>query len=304
MTNARSNWLDSMSWQVDFYRRSGGARREDLEFEWKAYEGSPSGRLPETRRFIKQALHRLGLRKQPPISPQWLRDNADALWTTRTMLADDLSRLFFDSALVLRTTNHRRFYFPRIDFEDLLDVLGDEPFVENGFPRDYLGVPLRVFEVRQRARSDLPTFRIITRAIQLHLVNSYRQYLVRRLGVDLSPLPGEVVYDCGACIGEISLLFANMVAPGGEAHLFDPMPLHMRFCGAAGGDESAPCFGSASEYLCHRRAHARSHGGAGRFRQDRAGCRQQRCICLHDDRRLRHEHRRPRGLHQDGYRGC
>jgi FkbM family methyltransferase len=146
------------------------------------------------------------------------------------MLADDLSRLFFDSALVLRTTNHRRFYFPRIDFEDLLDVLGDEPFVEAGFPRDYLGVPLRVFEVRQRARSDMPAFRIITRAIQLHLVNSYRQYLVQRLGVDLSPLPGEVVYDCGACIGEISLLFANMVAPGGEAHLFDPMPLHMRFC--------------------------------------------------------------------------
>jgi FkbM family methyltransferase len=233
-TDTRTNWLNSMTWQIDFYRRSGRARRTDEEFEWRAYEKSPSGRLPETRRIIKQFLYRLGLRKQPPLTADWVHKNANALWNTRSMLADDLSRLLFDSALVLRTTNHRRFFFPRIDFDDLLDVMSEQPFAEAGFPHDYLGVPLRVFEVRQRDRTNVPALRIITRAIQLHLVNSYRQYLVRRLGKDISPRPGDVVYDCGACIGEISLLFANMVAPSGQVHLFDPIPLHTRFCSLQG----------------------------------------------------------------------
>jgi FkbM family methyltransferase len=38
------------------------------------------------------------------------------------------------------------------------------------------------------------------------------------------------VFDCGACIGEISALFANFVGAHGEVHLFDPVPLHTRYC--------------------------------------------------------------------------
>jgi FkbM family methyltransferase len=226
----RSNWLDSMAWQVDFYRRSGRARRHDPEFEWGPYERSPSGRLPETRRLVKGILHRLGLRDRPPMTLDWLRDNAARLWETRTLLADELSRLLFDAALVVRLTDHRRFYFPRIDFDDLLATQAEQPFTEPGFPHDYLGVPLGVFDVRLLDRSESPVLRIITRGIQLRLVNSYRQYLVRRNGYDISPMPGDVVYDCGACIGEISLLFVGLVAPAGEVHLFDPIALHTRFC--------------------------------------------------------------------------
>ncbi|MGN2246467.1 FkbM family methyltransferase [Frateuria sp. GZRR35] len=225
----RTHWLDSLSWQADFHHRAGRARRKDPEFEWKAYESSPSGRLPRVRLAAKHLLFRMGMRPDPPVSVPWLRTNAEPLWETRSLLADDLSRLLFDSVLVLRMTGHRNFYFPRIDFDDLLQVISDEPFAESGFPRDYLGVPLRVFQ----ARLDRPTaepFKVITRAIQLRLINSYRQYLVRRGGLDVSPRTGEIVYDCGACIGEVSLLFAAMVAPAGEVHLFDPMPLHARFC--------------------------------------------------------------------------
>lgn len=224
-----AQWLDSLSWQVDFHRRTGRARRKDPEFEWRSYEHSPSGRLPETRRFVKGMLHRLG-RGRAPMSPDWLRTNATLLWRTRTLLADDLSRLMFDQALVLRLTNHRRFYFPRIDFDDLLDIDTGRAFVEPGFPHDYIGMPLGVFDVRIRGRDSQPPLQVITRAIQLRLVNSYRQYLIRRDGRDISPRSGDVVLDCGACIGEISLLFAGLTAPAGEVHLFDPMPLHVRFC--------------------------------------------------------------------------
>jgi FkbM family methyltransferase len=146
------------------------------------------------------------------------------------MLADDLSRLMFDASLVVRLTSHRRYYFPRIDFDDLLDISSGEAFAEPGFPHDYLGVPLGVFDVRFHDRPTQPPLRIITRRIQLDLVNSYRQYLVRRNGFDISPMAGDVVLDCGACIGEVSMLFAGLASPGGEVHLFDPIALHTRFC--------------------------------------------------------------------------
>ena len=226
--SSRINWLNSMRWQIDFYRRSGRATRKDPEFEWDVYEHSPSGRLPETRRMVKTLLHRLGLRSQAPLSMSWMRDHGDKLWETRCMLADDLSRLLFDSSLIVRLSNHRKFYYPRIDFDDLIELIRNEPFSAAGYPHDYLGVPLRIFEARLANRGQ--PFNVITRAIQLRLVNSYRQYLIRREGTDLSPVRGDIVYDCGACIGEISVLFAAMVAPVGEVHLFDPIPLHARFC--------------------------------------------------------------------------
>jgi FkbM family methyltransferase len=75
---------------------------------------------------------------------------------------------------------------------------------------------------------------VITTEVQLSLLNSYRQYLVRREGHEVSPNRNEVVLDCGACIGEVSLLFASMVGPGGAVHLFDPIGLHTRFCAEQG----------------------------------------------------------------------
>ncbi len=225
----RDNWLNSMTWQINFYRRSARTRRKDPEFQWRPYERMRRS-FPGLRYLTRTLMSKLGLRPQQPMSLDWMREHVSLLWNTRAMFADDLSRLLFDSALVVRLTDHRRFYFPRIDFDDLLDFVEKKPFVVEGFPHDYLGVPLRTFDVRLRDRVDPLTLNIITRDIQLHLVNSYRQYLVRRNGVNLSPVPGDVVYDCGACIGEISLLFAALVAPKGEVHLFDPIPLHTRFC--------------------------------------------------------------------------
>ena len=226
----RTHWLSSMTWQVDFHSRLGRAKRFDPEFEWGPYERSPSGRLPETRRFAKKWLHKLGLRASAPMSQEWMHEHASLLWDTRSMLADELSKLLFDLALVLRLTNHRRYYYPRIDFDDLLEIEQEQPFATDGFPHDYLGVPLRLFDVRYQRRPDLPKMKIITRAAQLRLMNSYRQYLIRRNGYDISPVAGDVVLDCGACIGEIALLFAGLAAPAGQVHMFDPIALHARFC--------------------------------------------------------------------------
>ena len=161
----------------------------------------------------------------------WLHDNASYLWETRSMLADDLSRLLFDSSLVLRMTSHRQFYFPRIDFEDLAEVKKTEAFAMDALPQDYLGLPLQVRDLSLRMPGAEPEhLRVICTEQLIDGLNSYRQYLTARNGVDVSPQKGEVVLDCGACIGDFSVLFAAMVGNQGQVHAFDPIPLHNRYC--------------------------------------------------------------------------
>ncbi len=226
----RNNWIASLTGQIHFYEHRSGGKRSDPEFEWDTLERSFAQRHPRLRALVRSFKKMSGLHVTEHLSTDWLHDHADLLYDARCMLDDDLSRLLFDAAITVRLAGYRQFYFPRIDFDDFLTIESEKPFREKGFPHDYLGAPLGVFDIRLCERAESPTVRVITRAIQLRLVNSYRQYLIRRSGFDISPRSGETVYDCGACIGEISVLFAGMVAGGGEVHLFDPMPLHTRFC--------------------------------------------------------------------------
>lgn len=226
----RDNWIASLASQVDFYLRTWSVRRKDPEFEWKAFERKLEDRHPALSRLVRRTRYAVGTGPRPAMTLEWLHENGGLLWETRRMLGDDLSRLMFDSALVVRMTGHRKFYFPRIDFDDLIGIGPSQPFSEPGFPHDYLGVPLRVFDATILGRPSNPPLKVITREIQLRLVNSYRQYLIRREGFDISPRDGDVVLDCGACIGEVSLLFAGLVGTTGSVHLFDPMQLHARFC--------------------------------------------------------------------------
>jgi len=224
--SAQANWLESLSHQAGFYARGTGRGRRDREFDWRWFRGTPSGRLIGLRSFVKRAMYRMGMRDSLPISLDWLHENADRLWHTRSRFGDELSRLLYDESLVLRMTSHQRFYYPRIEFDDLVQVRQVRPFKQEGFPDEYLGLPLQVFDGMV---NDSPLTMISTE-LQVRALNSYRQYLVTRGGVDLSPRPGDVVVDCGACIGEISVLFGSLVGPTGHVHAFDPIPLHTRFC--------------------------------------------------------------------------
>ena len=230
MNSACNNWLNSITWQADFYGRSWQQARRDPEFDWAWFERGGSGPLAPLKNLVRSGLKIAGLRQRGPLSVDWVHENVDVLWSTRSMLSDDLSRLLFDAAIVVRIVDHRHFYFPRIDFDDLVDVKGTQPFEDTKLPHDYLGVPLKIFEVSVRDRLDIPTLKMITTEVQLQLLNSYRQYLIRRDRSDISPVAGDVVLDCGACIGEVSLLFAGLVGPSGAVHLFDPIPLHIRYC--------------------------------------------------------------------------
>lgn len=225
------NWLDSLYWQVEFTQQFHGRKRTDGERDWSWYEKATSYQTRAIKRRVRRILLKLGSGAQSPMTLSWLHDNARNLWETRSMLADDLSRLLFDSSLVLRMTSHRQFYFPRIDFEDLAEVKKTEPFAMDALPQDYLGLPLQIRNLLLRMPDTEPVeLRVICTEQLVDGLNSYRQYLTTRNGVNISPKHGDVVLDCGACIGDFSVLFAGMVGTRGQVHAFDPIPLHNRYC--------------------------------------------------------------------------
>lgn len=225
-SSGKRNWLESINWQIDFYQRSNEKYRTDTEFPWFMIDSKKPVQV--LRRTAKRALHLVGLRRPPVL--KWLNNNAEQLWEARSLLNDDLSKVIFDSVIVLRSTGYRQFYFPRINFDDFLEIVDEIPFLDSALPNNYLGLPLKLFDVRLREHPNSIPMKILSCKENLDLINSYRQYLIRRNSIDISPVAGEVVLDCGACIGEVSLIFAGLVGTKGEVHLFDPVPLHSRFC--------------------------------------------------------------------------
>lgn len=228
--NARTNWLNSLHWQISFYMRAWERRRIDGEMDWRGFDRSRSGRYFTLRRRIKRVLHKAGFKIGQPLSVDWLHANADKLWETRAMLVDELSKLLFDSSLVVRLTSHRHFYFPRIDFEDLVTVNGQQPFDADNLPKDYLGTPLQIYDIEYANSEGRVALKLISTAPQISWLNSYRQYLIERPGFHVRPIAGDVVLDCGACIGDFSILFAGLVGVRGQVHAFDPIPLHNKYC--------------------------------------------------------------------------
>lgn len=212
---ARTNWLESLRAQITFELSAPPRTRHDSYFDWDW--------LSATRQRVTA-----GASPGDPYSADWLHEHAEALWDTRQMLADDASKMLLDAYLVLRSVGPHRFRFPRIDFEPWLTVHAKEPFASPGLPADYTGRPLCVFELSVDGVQG--RIRVIATEWQINLCNAFRQYAPIRDGIMLGPRPADVVLDCGACIGEFSMLFAAMTGATGAVHLFDPVPLHLRFC--------------------------------------------------------------------------
>jgi len=177
-------------------------------------------------------LHSQILFYQPVVSHKWLDACAEQLWTVRCMLADTLSEVLFDETLILRGAGYKSFAFPRMDFKDLIEIIGEYPFERPDFPadlpKDYIGLPLKTYLLRLKGNPDL--IQVISCYDNLKILNDYRQYFVTRNFLDISPTLDDVVLDCGSCIGDTAVLFARLVGRLGRVHLFDPVPLHIRFC--------------------------------------------------------------------------
>jgi FkbM family methyltransferase len=212
---ARLNWLADLRQQIASALPVGAAPHDDTGFDWTWF----AGRGPRAAAAPPPG---------EPFSVEWLARHAEPLGEVREKLADDTSRRVFDRHLLLRCVGPARCHFSRLEATDWLTVHRSEPFRHPELPADYLGLPLEVFEVSMAGSA--ARFRLVATAMQIRLCNAYRQYVPVRGGVSLGPRPAEVVLDCGACIGDFAVLFAALVGPGGAVHLFDPVPLHLRFC--------------------------------------------------------------------------
>jgi FkbM family methyltransferase len=74
------------------------------------------------------------------------------------------------------------------------------------------------------------------------------QYYFRRGGVYVGPERGDVVIDCGACLGDTAVKFAAHVGLSGHVYSFDPLPLHARI--ARGVARLNGLEGAISAYCC------------------------------------------------------
>lgn len=110
--------------------------------------------------------------------------------------------------------------------DSLIDIVEEQPFQHLVLPTHYMNAPLVKYKL---ALGGAEGTLVATNSF-VDGVNRYRQYFVTRGEVDYSPRSDDVVLDCGACIGDIGLVFALLVGKAGHVHLFDPMPAHVSFC--------------------------------------------------------------------------
>ena len=225
------NWLESINHQVDFYKKGFSKNRLDGEFDW-AWWKSIEGYRGKLRRHLSPfvSLVQLIRGNTIPFTKKWLNEKSELLWNARQMLDDDLSRLLFDCQLLLKFTDHTRYYYPRIDFDDFIKIESEQDFINDDLPNSYGVFPLKLFNIHLNTSGLNPELKIISPKINVELLNRYRQYFITRGDIHFSPQKGEIVFDCGACIGEVSTIFAGLVGASGQVHTFDPVPLHTRYC--------------------------------------------------------------------------
>ena len=212
---ARPAWLDNVVSQIASAGPPRPLAQDDTGFDWAWFAGLG----PRVAAAAAAG---------EPFSAEWLAAHDEPLWEVRRQLADDVSRSLFDLHLVLRCVGPARCRFPRQEPNDWLTIHRRLPFQHEDLPSDYLGLPLDLFEVSVAESNE--RVRVVATAMQIGLSNAFRQYVPVRDGIALGPRLTDVVLDCGSCIGEFAALFAAIVGPTGAVHLFDPVPLHLRFC--------------------------------------------------------------------------
>lgn len=240
-----TNWRDFIRRKTEFYVSGQPRQRSDPGFPWEqidkklwapSQEGATgsSGELLRSADAKLEVPHPTSARDKLRAAQQRHLKNFERvslrLFEVRSLFEDGLSKHLFDETMIMRLAGHNNFFGPRVYFSNVANKESEAPFQHESLPRSYLGVPLVDMVVN---------FAYPGRSFKLNLIapqgfdssfNTNRQYFISRNGVDFFPKEGNVVFDCGACIGENSAIFAGFAGQSGRVHAFDPIPLHTRFC--------------------------------------------------------------------------
>jgi FkbM family methyltransferase len=99
----------------------------------------------------------------------------------------------------------------------------DRPFKAYQRVPPFLGEPLGWWAVTY---NDVPV-EVATIKYGLYWTAVSDQYFLRRSGTYAGPSPGDVVLDCGSCLGDTAVKFAAHVGASGRVYGFDPSPQHV-----------------------------------------------------------------------------
>ena len=228
------NWKKSIIDQINFYNKGFPKKREDNDFDWGWWKKALGlkGLLRESMPILFLLFKKIvNKHDSNPYSTQWVEINSELLWNTRVQLKDGISKMQFDFYLVLRGVGSSRFYFPRTELSDFIEINTQDNFISGGLPREYGSLPIKLLNVTVNNCDSSQQFslNLISPLLGIQLENNFRQYFISRENVSFFPKKGDVVFDCGACVGEISTIIAGLVGEKGEVHTFDPIPLHSKF---------------------------------------------------------------------------
>lgn len=223
MNSKLNNWQNYINSQIEFYNRNSMQKRKDNTFIWNSFNPSYSSfSIMRGKDFLKKLVNYDAERK-------WFNNFVELLFSTRELLEDEISKLKFDLYIVLKVVGHNKFFYPRTDFTDIITVNSFKNF-ENNLSDKYGEYSLREFNVSINENSvQNKKVNLITYTEFISLTNLWRQYFLKRENINFIPKSGDVVFDCGACLGDTAMLFLACVGVTGQVHTFDPVPLHNRY---------------------------------------------------------------------------
>ena len=220
MDTTFKNWHTYMESQIGFYKTKKETKRKDNDFIWNWYNFvNRKNTITRIKAIIKKIL-------KSSAELDWFDKKSELLFNSRQILEDEYSKMQFDLYILLKVVGHNRFYFPRSYFDEFISIHNEGEFTYN-LPKDYAGFPLNKYELKlNTSGKDKPVVSIVTYKEMIILLNKWRQYFIQRGNLNMIPSKGDIVLDCGSCIGDTAILFAACVGKGGEVHTFDPVPLH------------------------------------------------------------------------------
>lgn len=221
MSKIKDNpWAIEILEQATFYLRSTSRPRKDPYFPWKI--------IPNSNAILFAGGVYAALKGNRKRIFEWFFENAQHLWKVRSIFADEISKTQFDQAIVIRLVGHNKYFFHRLHFDEILKIKNKSNFQHPELPSSYIGLDINKFNISCDLGNST-NFNLVATHEFVQGINYYRQYLTARNGVNFSPKIGDHVLDCGACIGDFSILFSALVHPHGSVHAFDPVPLHTKF---------------------------------------------------------------------------
>ncbi len=225
-------WLSHIVAEIDFYERALNRFRRDHEYDWNWWMKVLG--IKGVLKVLFKSPYRFYLslffgKNYMDYSKQWIENNAMLLFDTRQKLEDDISKIEFDRYLVLRSVGPFKFFFNRYSFEPIFEYVYASEFRVSGLPQHYGKLPLANFDLILKSPLRSAELKIVSPYLNLDLYNRYHQYFLTRPDVTFVPEIGDVVFDCGACIGDFSLIYASQVGSTGKVYTFDPVPLHSQF---------------------------------------------------------------------------